>query len=191
MGVAKFGVSEFEYGVVSDGAVAETRAMEGLTEVKLDLTNEMKTLAADDGPYITVSGGITEAKETISIYDVDSKMKQDLYGIELVGGTERYDKDLMPNDVATMFKTKTSDGKAIYVGMLKGKFTLPGMDAKSVDGAPDPKADEIEGTFSPRGEQKNILLIGREDNEGFSLEKFKSWVFPKTAADDKVVNLQA
>lgn len=191
MGVAKFGVSEFEYGVVKDGAVAETRPVKGLTEVKLDLTNEMKTLAADDGPYVTISGGITEAKETISIYDVDSTMKQDLYGIELVGGTERYDKNLMPNDVATMFKTKTSDGKGVYVGMLKGKFTLPGMDAKTVDGAPDPEADEIEGTFSPRGEQENILLIGREDNEGFNLDTFKSWVFPKTAADDKVVDPKA
>lgn len=191
MGVAKFGVSEFEYGVVKDGAVKTTRPVKGLTEVKLDLTNEMKTLAADDGPYVTISGGITEAKETISIYDVDSTMKQDLYGIELVGGTERYDKNLMPNDVATMFKTKTSDGKAVYVGMLKGKFTLPGMNAKTVDGAPDPEADEIEGTFSPRGEQENILLIGREDNEGFNLATFKSWVFPKTAEDDKVTDPKA
>lgn len=191
MGVAKFGVSEFEYGVVKDGAVKKTRPVKGLTEVKLDLTNEMKTLAADDGPYVTISGGITEAKETISIYDVDSTMKQDLYGIELVGGTERYDKNLMPNDVATMFKTKTSDGRAIYVGMLKGKFTLPGMDAKTVDGAPDPEADEIEGTFSPRGEQENILLIGREDNEGFDLATFKSWVFPKAAEADKVVDPKA
>lgn len=183
--VAKFGASKFEYGVVDDekNIVAETRQISGLSEVKVELTNELKTLAADDSPYLVLSGGITEAKETINLYDTDTKMKQDLFGIKVVKGVEIYEKDLTPNYVATLFRTKMSNGKYVWVGMLKGMFSLPALNTKAQDGAPDPEADEIEGSFVPRGDQELILLIGREDNEGFDFETFHKAVFPKNDQD--------
>ena len=185
-GPVKFGASNFEYGVVDESElVQETRKVPGLSTIKVELTNEMKTIAADDGPYAVLSGGITEAKETIEIYDVDSQMKQDLYGIKVVGGVEVYNKNLVPKDVATLFKTKTSSGKSIWFAMLKGKFTIPGVDTQTVDGTPDPNADSIEGSFVPRGDDDdgNVVLIGREDNKDFDFEQFHKWVFPKTEDD--------
>ena len=182
--VAKFGASNFEYGVLdSQDKIAETRKMTGLKEVKLDLTNELKTLPADDGPYLILSGGITQAKETINIYDVDSQMKKDLFGIEIQDGTEVYTKNFTPNYVATLFRTKISNGKHVWVGLLKGMFALPGINTKTQDGAPDPDADEIEGNFVPRGDADTgqILLIGREDNEGFDFTTFHKMVFGDTA----------
>lgn len=182
-GPVKFGASNFEYGAVDESElVQETRKVPGLSTIKVELTNEMKTIAADDGPYAVLSGGITEAKETIEIYDVDSQMKQDLYGIKVVGGVEVYNKNLVPKDVATLFKTKTSNGKNIWFAMLKGKFTIPGVDTKAVDGTPDPNADSIEGSFVPRGDDDdgNVVLIGREDNKDFDFEQFHKWVFPAT-----------
>lgn len=182
--VAKFGASNFEYGVLdSQDKIAETRKMTGLKEVKLDLTNELKTLPADDGPYLILSGGITQAKETINIYDVDSQMKKDLFGIEIQDGTEVYTKNFTPNYVATLFRTKISNGKHCWVGLLKGMFALPGINTKTQDGAPDPDADEIEGNFVPRGDADTgtIMLIGREDNEDFDFEKFHKMVFGDTA----------
>lgn len=182
--VAKFGASNFEYGVLDDNEkIAETRKMTGLSEVKLELTNELKTLPADDGPYLILSGGITQAKETINIYDVDSQMKKDLYGIDIQDGTEVYTKNLMPNYVATLFRTKISNGKHCWVGLTKGMFSLPGITTKTQDGAPDPDADEIEGNFVPRGDADTgtILLIGREDNEDFDFKKFHAMVFGEDA----------
>lgn len=182
--VAKFGASNFEYGVLdSQDKIAETRKMTGLKEVKLDLTNELKTLPADDGPYLILSGGITQAKETINIYDVDSQMKKDFFGIEIQDGTEVYTKNFTPNYVATLFRTKISNGKHVWVGLLKGMFALPGINTKTQDGAPDPDADEIEGNFVPRGDADTgqILLIGREDNEGFDFTTFHKMVFGDTA----------
>ena len=72
--------------------------------------------------------------------------------------------------------------------MLKGKFTIPGVDTKTVDGTPDPNADSIEGSFVPRGDDDdgNVVLIGREDNEDFDFEQFHKWVFP-TAEDDATI----
>lgn len=182
--LAKFGCSSFEYGVVgADDLVQTTRKVPGLSEVKIELTDEMKALAADDGPYLVLSGGITETKETINIYDIDSDTKKDFYGIEVVNGIERYAKNIMPNYVATMFKTKLSNGKNVWFALLKGMFSLPGISSKTQDGTPDPEADEIEGSFVPRGDADSgtILLIGREDNPEFKFDVFHAMVFPKTS----------
>lgn len=182
--LAKFGCSNFEYGVVGDGDLVQTtRKVPGLSEVKIELTDEMKKLAADDGPYLVLSGGITETKETINIYDLDSETKKDLYGITVEKGVEKYAKNIMPNYVATLFKTKLSNGKNVWFALLKGMFSLPGISSKTQDGTPDPEADEIEGSFVPRGDADsgNILLIGREDSTDFNFETFHAMVFPKTA----------
>lgn len=185
MGLVKFGASNFEYGVVDDttSLVTTSRKVPGLSSVKVDLTNDLKKIAADDGPYAVLSGGITEAKETIELYDVDSQMKQDLFGIQVVKGVEVYPKNMIAANVATLFKTKLSNGKNCWVALLKGMFSLPSVDVKTVDGTPDPNADSIEGEFMPRGDQENVVLIGREDNAGFDLTQFRKWVFPTTAAD--------
>lgn len=182
--VAKFGASNFEYGVLDENEkIKDTRKITGLSQVKLELTNDLKPLAADDGPYLVLSGGITQAKETINIYDVDSEMKKDLYGIDIQNGVEVYTKNFKPNYVATLFRTKISNGKHCWVGLLKGMFSLPGITSKTQDGSPDPEADEIEGNFVPRGDADTgtILLIGREDNDGFDFTKFHQMVFGDTA----------
>lgn len=190
--LAKFGVSDFEYGKVDEGdLVKTTRKIPGLKEVKLELTNELKTLAADNGPYLVLSGGITEAKQTINIYDIDSQMKQDLYGVELKKGVEVYSKNMTPNYVATLFKMKMSNGKDVWIGMLKGMFALPGLNSKTQDGAPDPEADEIVGNFIPRGEQETVVLVGRSDNEGFNLDTFRKAVFPTSDTDAKALETVA
>lgn len=186
MGKVKFGLSGCEYGVLDNAEkVAKSKPLPGLTSAKLELTNELKTLSADDGPYVVVSGGITEAKLTIETYDLTSEARKDFFGITVENGVEKYTKDLTPNDVAILFRTKMDDGKYVWVGLLKGKFNLPGFEASTVDGAPDPKADSIEGSFVARSGEKGgkgtVLLIGREDAPGFDLAAFKKMVFPSVA----------
>ena len=180
MGKVKFGLSACEYGVLDKTEkVTQSKRLPGLTSAKLELTNELKTLSADDGPYVVVSGGITEAKLTIETYDLTSEARKDFFGITVDKGVEKYNKDLTPNDVAIMFRTKMDDGKYVWVGLLKGKFNLPGFEASTIDGAPDPKADSTEGSFVARGgEEGTVLLIGREDAQEFQLAEFKKLVFP-------------
>lgn len=182
MGKVKFGLSACEYGVLGADNKIKTggpKKLPGLTSAKLELTNELKTLSADDGPYVVISGGITEAKLTIETYDLTSEARKDFFGITVDKGVEKYTKDLTPNDVAIMFRTKMDDGKAVWIGLLKGKFNLPGLEASTIDGAPDPKADSIEGSFVARGgEDDAVLLIGREDATDFEFNEFKKLVFP-------------
>ncbi|HFU4060513.1 TPA: major tail protein [Streptococcus suis] len=181
MGKVKFGLSAFEYGVVNaQNKVASTKKLPGMKSAKLELTNELLTITADDGPYVVISAGITDAKLEIETLDLNSAARKDFYNIEVVGGVEKYNKNLTPNDIACMFRTRMEDGKFIWVGLLKGKFNVPGMDLTTKEGTPDPKTDSTTGSFVARGDDEDgdILYIGREDNPDFNLQAFKAMVFP-------------
>ena len=84
------------------------------------------------------------------------------------------------HDIAVMFRTRMEDGKSIWVGLLKGKFNVPGMDLSTKEGAPDPKTDTTTGNFVARGnaDAGDILYIGREDDPTFVFADFKKMVFP-------------
>lgn len=181
MGKVKFGLRDFEYGVVDDkDKVATSKKLPGMKSAKLDITNELVTVPADDGPYVVLSGGITETKLEIEVLDLTSDARKDFFGITVENGIEKYNKSLTPNDVACIFRTSDENGKAIWVGLLKGKFNIPGMEAQTKDGAPDPKTDTVTGNFVARGEDGDVIVIGREDAEEFKLETFKGMVFPKS-----------
>lgn len=181
MGKVKFGLSGFEYGKVSaENKVEATKKLPGMKSAKLELTNELLTIAADDGPYVVLSAGITDAKLEIETLDLNSDARKDFYGITVETGVEKYNKNLTPNDIACLFRTRMDDGKYIWVGLLKGKFTVPGMEMQTKDGTPDPKSDTTTGNFVARGDDEDgdILYIGREDNSEFVLSAFRKMVFP-------------
>ncbi|HEM2769953.1 TPA: phage tail protein [Streptococcus suis] len=184
MGKVKFGLSNFEYGVLNEqNKVATTKKLPGMKSAKLELTNELLTIAADDGPYVVISAGITDAKLEIETLDLNSEARKDFYGITVENGVEKYNKNLTPNDIACLFRTRMEDGKSIWVGLLKGKFNVPGMDLATKEGTPDPKTDSTTGSFVARGDDENgdILYIGREDNTDFNLTEFKKLVFPSAS----------
>ena len=182
MSKVKFGLRDFEFGeVTAENKVPTTMKLPGMKSAKIDITNELITVAADDGPYVVLSSGITGTQLEISVLDLITAARKVLYGITVKDGVEVYNKNLTPKDVACMFRTSTEDGKAIWIGLLKGKFSLPGMEAETKDGSPDPKADTVTGNFVARGDNEDgdVLVIGCEDNAGFQLEKFREMVFPK------------
>ena len=181
MGKVKFGLSAFEYGIVdATNTVTKTTKLPGMKSAKLSITNELVTVMADDGPYAVLSGGITETQLEIEVLDLNSQARKDFYGITIEKGVEKYNKNMTPNDIAVMFRTRMEDGKSIWVGLLKGKFNVPGMEASTKEGAPDPKQDATTGNFVARGdtEDGDVLYIGREDNPDFVFADFKKMVFP-------------
>lgn len=184
MGKVKFGLSAFEYGKVSEtNKVTTTAKLPGMKSAKLSITNELVTVMADDGPYAVLSGGITETQLEIEVLDLNSQARKDFYGITIEKGVEKYNKNMTPNDIAVMFRTRMEDGKSIWVGLLKGKFNVPGMETETKEGAPDPKTDTTTGSFVARGdtEDGDVLYIGREDNPDFVFADFKKMVFPPVA----------
>ncbi len=177
----KFGLSGFEYGILdATDKVAKTTKLPGMKSAKMSIKNELVTVMADDGPYAVLSGGITDTQLEIEVLDLNSQNRKDFYGIKIEKGVEKYNKNMTPNDIAVMFRTRTEDGKSIWVGLLKGKFNVPGMETSTKEGAPDPKADTTTGNFVSRGdtEDGDVLYIGREDNPEFVFADFKKMVFP-------------
>ena len=184
MGKVKFGLDSFEYGIVDvANKVATTKKLPGMKSAKLSITNELVTVMADDGPYAVLSGGITETQLEIEVLDLNSLARKDFYGITVEKGVEKYSKNMTPNDIAVMFRTRMEDGKSIWVGLLKGKFNVPGMETSTKEGAPDPKTDTTTGSFVARGDVDagDILYIGREDDPAFVFADFKKMVFPPVA----------
>ncbi|HEP5559288.1 major tail protein [Streptococcus dysgalactiae subsp. equisimilis] len=182
MGKVKFGLRDFQYAVLDEKDQVKDKeggikSLPGMKSAKLDITNELVTVAADDGPYVVLSGGITETKLEIEVLNLTSDARQDFFGIKAEKGIEKYNKELTPNDVACMFRTSDENGKAIWVGLLKGKFNIPGMEMQTKEGAPDPKSDTVTGNFVSRGKDGDVILIGRESASGFELKKFKEFVF--------------
>lgn len=182
MGKVKFGLRDFQYAVLGDDDQLQTKtggikSLPGMKSAKLDITNELVTVSADDGPYVVLSGGITETKLEIEVLDLTSDARKDFFGIKVETGIEKYNKSLTPNNVACMFRTSDENDKAIWVGLLKGKFNIPGMDTKIKEGAPNPEADKVTGNFVARGEEGDVLVVGREGAGGFNLETFKALVF--------------
>ena len=182
MSKVKFGLRGFEFGeVTAENKVPTTMKLPGIKSAKIDITNELVTIAADDGPYVVLSSGITGTQLDISVLDLPTEARKILYGIEVKDGMEIYNKNLTPKDVACCFRTSTEDGKAIWIGLLKGKFSLPGMETETKDGTPSPKEDAVTGNFVARGDNENgdVMIIAREGAQGFDLEKFRAAVFPK------------
>ncbi|HEM9623167.1 TPA: phage tail protein [Streptococcus agalactiae] len=184
MGKVKFGLRDFQYAVLDDKdkvsgeAKTAIKSLPGMKAAKLDITNELVTVMADDGPYVVLSGGITETKLEIEVLDLTSEARKDFFGIKTDKGIERYNKSLTPNNVACMFRTSDESGKAIWVGLLKGKFNIPDIDTKTKEGAPNPEPDKVTGNFVARGTDGDVVVIGREDaKEVFKLEEFKKLVF--------------
>lgn len=183
MGKVKFGLRDFQYAVldgedkVSGEAKTAIKSLPGMKAAKLDITNELVTVMADDGPYVVLSGGITETKLEIEVLDLTSEARKDFFGIKTENGIEKYNKSLTPNNVACMFRTSDENGKAIWVGLLKGKFNIPGMDTKTKEGAPNPEPDKVTGNFVARGTEGDVVVIGREGVNGFTIEAFKKLVF--------------
>ena len=170
MGKVKFGLSAFEYGIVdATNKVTKTSKLPGMKSAKLSIANELVTVMADDGPYAVLSGGITETQLEIEVLDLNSQARKDFYGITIEKGVEKYNKNMTPNDIAVMFRTRMEDGKSVWVGLLKGKFNVPGMETSTKEGAPDPKTDKTTGNFVARGDVAtgDILYIGREDDPEF------------------------
>ena len=183
MSKVKFGLRGFEFGeVTSENKVPTTMKLTGMKSAKIDITNELVTIAADDGPYVVLSSGITGTTLEVSWLDLGSEARKDFYGITVENGVEKYSKKMTPNDIACLFRTTGDDGKGIWVGLLKGKFSLPGMDLETKDGSPDPKNDTVSGSFVARGDEDEglVIVVGREDNPQFQETEFRKLVFPKS-----------
>jgi len=109
---------------------------EGLVEVKLEFTQEVTEINADDDPaFITLAGAVTgegTVKFAVLPYSVYSKffnVKTDRNGAVVISG-----KSAKPKQVAFGYYSQVGDGSESMFTIYKAAFSLPSLNSVSFDG---------------------------------------------------------
>lgn len=192
----RIGTKNLKFAQLDDDGlvVGEPLSLPGTTEVDITIESENATISADDGPYMTLSSGISKVTAKISNYFLTPEAKRMLLGTKYAMGMEVYANDTNPNHVAMMFETQLQSNEAhpLYMGLLNGTFKFPDSKNKTKgSGAPDPEADEIEGEFvlQERGSRKTAEVNGFTSDPEFDMDTFTAYVMPKTQDElDKAVS---
>ena len=120
----------------SDNTYGEKTYHEGLVEVKLDFTQEITEISADDNPaFITLGSAVTglgTVKFAVLPYSVYSKffnVTTDMNGAVVISG-----KSAKPKQVAFGYYSQVGDGSESMFTIYKASFSLPSLNSVSFDG---------------------------------------------------------
>ena len=109
---------------------------EGLVEVKLEFTQEVTEINADDNPsYITLAGAVSgegTIKFAVLPYSVYSRffnVSVDRNGAVVISG-----KSTKPKQVAFGYYSQVGDGSESMFTIYKASFSLPPLNSVSFDG---------------------------------------------------------
>jgi len=120
----------------SDGTFGEKAYHEGLMEVKIEFSQEITEVSADDNPaFITLAGPVSgegTVKFAVLPYAIYSKffnVTTDTNGAIVVSG-----KSTKPKQVAFGYYTTLGDGSESMFTLYKAVFSLPSLNSVSFDG---------------------------------------------------------
>ena len=120
----------------SDNTYGEKTYHEGLVEVKLDFTQEITEISADDDPAfitlgstVTGSGTVKFAVLPYSVYSKFFNVTTDMNGAVVISG-----KSAKPKQVAFGYYSQVGDGSESMFTIYKASFSLPSLNSVSFDG---------------------------------------------------------
>ena len=120
----------------TDGTFGEKTYHEGLVEVKLEFSQEVTEINADDNPaYITLASAVTgegTVKFAVLPYSVYSKffnVTTDMNGAVVISG-----KSAKPKQVAFGYYSQVGDGSESMFTIYKATFSLPSLNSVTFDG---------------------------------------------------------
>ncbi|MDA7025052.1 phage tail protein [Bacillus sp. CLL-7-23] len=171
--MARTGLDGIRFSVLDENEKATlVKVMPGAIEAKLDVASELASLYADDGLYAVKSSGVGETKLELDLADLTTEAKRTLLGVPVENGIELYHKDLEPPYVGITWRQRHHEKGYVYYALLKGKFAIPSAEGKTKEDKVDFQTDKIEGQFLARKSDGLVFLVGYDQNEGFTLEKF-------------------
>ena len=120
----------------NDNTYGEKTYHEGLVEVKLDFTQEITEISADDNPAfitlgsaVTGSGTVKFAVLPCSVYSKFFNVTTDMNGAVVISG-----KSAKPKQVAFGYYSQVGDGSESMFTIYKASFSLPSLNSVSFDG---------------------------------------------------------
>ena len=122
--------------ILANGSFGTKTYHEGLIECKIEFTQEVTEINADDNPaFITLAGAVTgegTVKFAVLPYSVYSKffnVTTDKNGAVVISG-----KSAKPKQVAFGYYSQVGDGSESLFTIYKAAFSLPSLNSVSFDG---------------------------------------------------------
>ncbi len=184
--MATVGFDSIEFGILDENEVVTKRhivnasAGGAISAGITGLGTNMTTTYASNVPFYVSAQGTGEPKLELEIGDIPADVLADLTGlnVDATTGIGTIGANNKPPYVAVILKSKDKEGKAIYISLLKGKFTYDGDNLKTGDAnGAELQTDKISGTFIARALDSNVYAKGREAVTGFTYTAFEDLVF--------------
>ncbi|WP_342495638.1 major tail protein [Bacillus sp. FSL K6-0994] len=150
-------------------------------------TSTEKQYADDKLVDLVVSTGSTKLE--IEMRDLPMEILAKLLGIEPdENGLYLYKKNIIAPWVAMTFEGPKANGKSRHVGLVKGRFSLPGDEWKTKEEKTDFQTVKLSAEFVDREQDDVFKVVTDEDAENFNLDAFYKSVFGEAYKDDKTEN---
>lgn len=135
---------------------------------------EQTTVYASNVPIYVSAKGVGELTASLNVFDLYKNnvyervmgIKRDADGVASVG------QDTEAPYVSVVFVSSTADGKKMFLGLTKGRFSHPELALNTTEsGGTEPNTETIEGSFVT--DSRGIAYMsGVEDSTKLTLEKF-------------------
>lgn len=155
------GLDQFHYAIVEGDEVGGTTYassvhVPNITQANTNFNSSVETFFADDGPAVVYSQ-IGEVEVEINIADLPPEDYAKLIGGEYENGMVQYNVSASAPDVALAFRAQKSNGKYRYMWLLKGKFSVPNMEARTKEASVNFQPQTINFKGAARASDRNVF----------------------------------
>ncbi|EME3492355.1 phage tail protein [Enterococcus faecium] len=170
-----FGVKTGVGGTLKELVVDKSKG--GAIEAKITgLGATSNTTYASNVPFFIASKGVSSPKVTLDVADLmDNGIYSEIIGAKTVDGVNVIGSETEAPYVSVVMVTANKEGKRLFMGLTKGKFSHPDIDMKTAeDKGVELQTDSIEGEFI--SDERGYVYLTAVESETMTLAKFKNLV---------------
>ncbi len=149
----------------------------GAIEAKITgLGATSNTTYASNVPFFIASKGVSSPKVTLDVADLmDNGIYSKIIGAKTVEDANVIGSETEAPYVSVVMVTANKEGKRLFMGLTKGKFSHPDIDMKTAeDKGVELQTDSIEGEFIY--DERGYVFMTAVESETMTLDKFKNLV---------------
>lgn len=156
----------------------------GTIEAKISgIANEATTVDASDIPFFVYQKGVGNISVDLTVFDLQSVegLYKALFGVQEDEGISVVGADTTPAYTSLVLVSENAQGKDLYFGLTKGKFSHPDIElATKAEGKADPKTITTTGTFV--ADERGYAYMTAVQSEQITEDKFVKKVNNEPAA---------
>lgn len=148
------------------------------------ISPEQTTVYASNVPIWVSAKGIGEISASLNVFDLyKDNVYEKVLGIERdADGIAMVGEDTEAPYVSVVFVSSNPDGKDVFLGLTKGRFSHPEIALNTTEaGGTEPGAESIEGSFVT--DARGIAYMSAVESETLTLDKFIDKVNNVTAVE--------